>query len=76
MTGNQNATAIAYSCAAVLNVALNLVLVPRFGLEGAAASTAISIVFATAWLAVIVRRRLGITAFVFAGFRHRLFATA
>ncbi|MBX3488011.1 polysaccharide biosynthesis C-terminal domain-containing protein [Parvibaculum sp.] len=76
MTGNQNATAIAYSCAAVLNVALNLVLVPRFGLEGAAASTAISIIFATAWLAVIVRRRLGITAFVFAGFRHRLFATA
>ncbi|MDP2124823.1 MAG: polysaccharide biosynthesis C-terminal domain-containing protein [Parvibaculum sp.] len=74
MTGNQNATAIAYGCAAVLNVALNLILVPRFGLEGAAASTAISIVFATLWLAVIVRRRLGITAFVFAGFRLRKLA--
>ena len=76
MTGNQNATAFAYCCAAVLNIALNLMLVPRFGLMGAGASTAISIVFATGWLAIIVKRRLGITAFVFAGYRHRLFAAA
>ena len=66
MTGNQNAVAGAYGCAAILNVALNFAFVPGFGLMGAAASTAISIVGATAWLAVIVRRRLGITAFVFA----------
>lgn len=75
MTGNQNATAFAYGTVAVLNVGLNLVLVPRFGLEGAAASTAISIVLANFWLAVIVRRRLGITAFVFAGLRPGFFAT-
>lgn len=67
MTGNQNAVAWTYGIAAVANLALNFVLVPSFGLMGAAAATAISIVTSTLWLAVIVQRRLGITAFVLAG---------
>jgi O-antigen/teichoic acid export membrane protein len=66
MTGNQNATAAAYAAAAALNIALNLVLVPLYGLEGAAIATAISLVSASVWLYVSVRRRLGISAFVFA----------
>ena len=65
MTGNQNATAAAYGAAAVLNIILNLILVPRFGLEGAAAATAISLVSASIWLFISVRLRLDITAFVF-----------
>lgn len=65
MTGNQNVTAGAYGGAATLNIALNLVLIPRFGLEGAAAATAVSLVFASVWLFIAVRRRLGISAFVF-----------
>lgn len=65
MTGNQNATAVAYAMAAILNITLNLILVPRFGLEGAAAATAISLVAASIWLFMAVRRRLGISAFVF-----------
>lgn len=65
MTGNQNATAAAYGAAAVLNIILNLILVPRFGLEGAAAATAISLVTASIWLFISVRLRLDITAFVF-----------
>ncbi|MCF8469720.1 MAG: GNAT family N-acetyltransferase [Parvibaculum sp.] len=71
MTGHQNAVAYAYGSAAVANVALNFALVPAFGLMGAAASTAISIVGATVWLAIIVHRRLGITAFVLAGLFRR-----
>ena len=71
MTGHQNAVAGAYGCAAVANIALNFALVPAFGLMGAAASTAISIVGATLWLAIIVHRRLGITAFVLAGLFRR-----
>lgn len=67
MTGNQNAVAWTYGAAAIGNVLLNIALVPAFGLMGAAAATAISIVGSTAWLAVVVRRCLGITAFVFAG---------
>lgn len=65
MTGNQNVTACAYGGAAALNVALNLILIPRFGLEGAATATAISLIFASVWLFAAVRRRLGISAFVF-----------
>lgn len=75
MTGNQNAVAWTYGVAAVGNLALNFLLVPSFGLVGAAAATAISIVTSTLWLAVIVKRRLGIDAFVLAGpVRRRLTA--
>ena len=67
MTGNQNAVAWTYGVAALGNLALNFLLVPSFGLMGAAAATAISIVGSTFCLAVVVQRRLGITAFVLAG---------
>lgn len=76
MTGNQNAVAWAYGCAAVVNIALNIAFVPAWGLMGAALSTAISIVGSTAWLAIVVRRRLGITAFVFAGASRRALVSA
>ncbi len=65
MTGNQNVTAAAYGSAGALNIMLNLIFIPRFGLEGAAAATAVSLVFASLWLFIAVRRRLGISAFVF-----------
>ncbi|HMM13532.1 MAG TPA: oligosaccharide flippase family protein [Parvibaculum sp.] len=64
MTGHQNLTAAVYGAAALLNIALNLVFVPRFGLMGAAAGTAASLVFASFCLFLIARRRLGITSFV------------
>lgn len=67
MTGHQNMTAIAYGGAAVLNIILNLVLVPQFGVNGAAAATSISVSLATLLLAWFVRRRLGITAFIAMG---------
>lgn len=66
MTGHQKATAIAYGGAALLNILLNFVLIPECGIIGAASATAISISVATLWLVVEVRRRLGVTAFVFA----------
>ncbi|ABS64603.1 polysaccharide biosynthesis protein [Parvibaculum lavamentivorans DS-1] len=76
MTGHQNAVAWVYGAAAVGNIVLNIALVPSFGLMGAAAATAITIVGSTVCLAVIVRRRLGITAFVLAGVPRRLLAAA
>jgi O-antigen/teichoic acid export membrane protein len=48
---------------------LNLVLIPHYGLEGAAAATAVSLVFASIWLFIAVRRRLGISAFIFTSSR-------
>jgi O-antigen/teichoic acid export membrane protein len=43
-----------------LNLALNLVLVPRFGIEGAAAASALSITGAALMYRRAARRRLGI----------------
>lgn len=59
MTGQQNAMAVVLTVTSALNVALALVLVPRFGLEGAAVATSASLAASCLALAVVARRRLG-----------------
>ena len=46
--------------AAVLNLVLNLLLIPAFGIVGAAVASAISLISWNLILAVLVYRRLGI----------------
>jgi O-antigen/teichoic acid export membrane protein len=65
MTGHQVAVAVALGSAAILNVILNLALIPGFGVIGAAAATAFSMTAFAIGLAVITKRRLGFHAFVF-----------
>ena len=65
MTGNQNVVALIYGLAAVGNIGLNLMFIPVWGGIGAAVATAISVLVSTICLAAVVRRRLGITAFIF-----------
>jgi O-antigen/teichoic acid export membrane protein len=65
MLGHQYICAMAYALAFVMNVALCILLVPRFGGHGAAAATSISLVFETVLLFVIVRRRLGLHMLAF-----------
>lgn len=63
MTRNERITAKALAVAAGLNILLNLMLIPRFGLVGAALATAISM---TAWKTILwhaSRRALGIDSF-------------
>lgn len=60
MTGRENAAGRIIGLAALLNIVLNAVLIPRFGLEGAAVSTAVSTAFWNIALVVMVRKRLGI----------------
>jgi O-antigen/teichoic acid export membrane protein len=67
MTGHQNVTSVVYGGAAALNITLNLVLVPHFGLMGAAMATAADLMSASLSLFLVVRRRLGINAFGFCG---------
>ena len=67
MTGHQKATAWAYGAAALCNIALNIILIPQFGLEGAAIATSASVTLTSIGLAVILKRRLGISSFVGAG---------
>ena len=74
MTGHQNQCAIAVGCSAVLNFGLNLVLIPQFGLVGAAIATAICMSVWNLWLHVLVVKHLGIRpsiwAAVLGGDRH------
>jgi O-antigen/teichoic acid export membrane protein len=65
MLGQQYICALAYALAFVLNVALCVGLVPRFGGHGAAAATSISLVFETVLLFFIARRRLGLHMLAF-----------
>ncbi len=64
MTGNQKEAARVIGASALMNVVLNVVLIPLFGIVGAAIATTASM---TAWnltLVVLVRRRLGINSLV------------
>jgi O-antigen/teichoic acid export membrane protein len=66
MTGYQNATAWVLGSTVVLNLILNSLLIPRFGMVGAASGTVSSVIFASACLYLLVRRKLGINAFILA----------
>lgn len=61
MAGQQRACAWVYGAAFTLNIVLNVVLIPRFGLMGAAAATAATLTMEALTLYVIVYRRLGIS---------------
>ena len=65
MLGHQHICALAYALAFAANLVLCIVLVPRFGGLGAAAATSVALVFETALLFWIVRRRLGLHVLAF-----------
>jgi O-antigen/teichoic acid export membrane protein len=68
MTGHERETARAVMIAAVLNVSLNLLLIPLWGINGAALSGALTL---TVWNLVMwraVRRHLGIESMAFSIF--------
>lgn len=67
MTGQQSACAFVYATALAVNVALCFLLIPRFGLTGAAAATATAVVVESGLLFLAVKRRLGFTMSVLAG---------
>ncbi|MGF1479258.1 MAG: flippase [Cyanophyceae cyanobacterium] len=64
MTGHERDTAVGIGASAVLNIILNAVLIPRFGLEGAACATAISTIAWNILLFSFVKKRLGINTTV------------
>ncbi|MBV9562381.1 MAG: oligosaccharide flippase family protein [Bradyrhizobium sp.] len=65
MLGHQHICAAAYALSFAMNVVLCIALVPRFGGHGAAAATSLSLVFETALLFWIVRRRLSLHVLAF-----------
>ena len=64
MVGQQRACALIYACAFAVNLVLCLLLIPRFGLLGAACSTATAVVCESVLLFVVTKRRLGLHIFI------------
>jgi O-antigen/teichoic acid export membrane protein len=65
MTGNQNASLMALGTAGIVNLCFNALLIPDYGMQGAAMATALSYVVGTSLLVIMLKRRLGMTSFVF-----------
>ena len=60
MTGREKLTLVGVSVAALVNAALNIVLVPRYGIEGAAFATAFSLFLWNVSLAIILKATTGL----------------
>jgi O-antigen/teichoic acid export membrane protein len=71
MLGEHKLCAAVLFITAVLNIALNLVLVPAFGLKGAATATSAALVAAALTNYVVVSRRLGIELAIWRNLRKR-----
>lgn len=69
MAGQQGLCAAIYTGTFILNVVLNVVLVPRIGLLGAATATSVALIVETIALYVATRVRLDIRCFVLFAFR-------
>lgn len=67
MAGQQKICAAVYAVTLIVNICLSIVLIPAYGLTGAACATAISMIFEAVTLTLTVYKRLNITMFVFAG---------
>ncbi|WP_192868267.1 flippase [Calderihabitans maritimus] len=64
-TGNENGTALIVGLAALMNILLNLLLIPKWGVVGAAMATAVSLAVWNLLLSVFVYRRTGIISVAF-----------
>jgi len=60
MSGNQNVCAAGFAATLGVNISLSVLLIPEFGLWGAAIATTLSMMFEAAMLALTVKRKLGI----------------
>lgn len=68
MTGNQTRSALLLALAVALNAGLNLVLIPRFGITGAAAASAIALASWHTAMVVLMRAKLGVDPTIFSMF--------
>jgi O-antigen/teichoic acid export membrane protein len=69
MAGQQTACALVYTVTFIVNVALNISLVPAIGLPGAATATTVALVFEAMALYWITAKRLGINCSIIAMLR-------
>jgi len=65
MTGHEREAALGMGVAAALNILLNLLLIPLWGIQGAAVATGVSLIAWNVLLSWKVRKRLGINSLAF-----------
>lgn len=65
VTGYQNDTVRVFVLTAIANVGLNYLLIPPFGILGAAVATSSTTALWNLWLHRLVRRRLGVRMWIF-----------
>lgn len=66
MAGHQNLCVLLYAVTLTASIVLNIVMIPHFGLMGAATATATAMAIEALLLHIAVRRTLGIVLFAFA----------
>lgn len=65
LTGRQAISSRVFAWSAIINIALNLVLIPYFGIEGAAVASTVTTILWNVWLHIHVSQEIGVTASVF-----------
>lgn len=70
MTGHQWSAVRVQGIAALGNVVLNALLIPAFGLWGAAAATATAVIASNCWLHMLVSRKLRVNASIIHALRN------
>ncbi len=65
MTGYQNKAVVVMVCSALLNLVLNAIAIPRFGMVGAAMATSFTMILWNIWLCVLVIRNVGVNPTIF-----------
>jgi O-antigen/teichoic acid export membrane protein len=67
MLGERRACALVYGSSFAISLILCILLIPRLGLAGAAVASSAALVFESASLFVVAKRRLGLHCFIFGG---------
>jgi O-antigen/teichoic acid export membrane protein len=67
MLGERHICALIYAASFAISLILCVMMIPRFGLAGAAAASSIALVFESASLFLIAKYRLGLHCFIFGG---------
>ncbi|MBE50902.1 MAG: hypothetical protein CMP51_04340 [Flavobacteriales bacterium] len=63
MTGNQNIYFIILSLGAILNIGLNFILIPKYGILGAAIATMSSLIFWNLTMVLFIKKKFGFFTF-------------
>ena len=69
MAGQQGICSLIYTATFLVNVALNLLLIPRFGLMGAATATSTALIIETVALYTVTATRLGMRCSILTALR-------